>query len=243
MTYVLTWSPLYTAVLTLPRWLPLSEVFFLALGNWNLGHGHIMKWKQSCGFKRQLSVNGKRKGDPVRVQDCSGKCRVWEVMGLSEWWVYSIRKNESHFLERNFGCTYCHCPWGDDCKIMVRNKQTFSVHGLMPFMRYYSVLFPPQKSPVTDGRQHTKLSLIWNPTIPTSSLFHCEHLLSIYLLLWLFNGLIHTIKWVLLRGQWATGVKSSWQDHHCWLRPWPWTWAVLMFSWWVHRSQFLVFLC
>ena len=37
-------------------------------------------------------MNGKRKGDPARVQDCIGKCRLWEVIGLSELWVYSIRK-------------------------------------------------------------------------------------------------------------------------------------------------------
>ena len=43
-------------------------------------------------FRHQLNVNGKRKGDPARLQDCSGKRRLWEVMELSELWVYSIRK-------------------------------------------------------------------------------------------------------------------------------------------------------
>ena len=39
------------------------------------------------GFRHQLNLNGQRKDDPVEVQDCKGKCRLWKMMALSMTWV------------------------------------------------------------------------------------------------------------------------------------------------------------
>lgn len=59
--YALTWSPSYTAVLPLPRGLPLSEASFGAPGNGNLELGDTMKGTQTQGFRHLFKANGDRK--------------------------------------------------------------------------------------------------------------------------------------------------------------------------------------
>ena len=85
--------------------------------------------------------------------------------------------------------------------------------------------------------------MIWNPTIPTSSLFHCGHLLSLYLLLWLFSGLMHTIRENYSEANEPLERRALGRIITAGSRCGPGHEQFSWFSWWVRRSQFLAFLC
>ena len=78
----------------------------------------------------------------------------------------------------------------------------------VPFTTHYCVcLFSPPESPGSDESKHTGLSMLRNPTIPTSFLFCLRHVLPPSLLRWLFSGLLLT-----QQGEHTQWPRSHWSE-------------------------------
>ena len=101
-----------------------------------------------------------------------------------------------------------HYPWvGIGNKWSQIKKPALYLYPV-PFIIHYRVcLFSPQESPSSDESKHTGLSMLRNPTIPTSSLFCLRHPLPPSLLQWMFSGLLHT-----QQGEHTQWPRSHWSE-------------------------------
>lgn len=138
ITYSITQSPSYTAVIFTPSYCLYQKLLSGHLG----GHLTFRAWrhyegKPNHGFWYLLNRDGKRKGDPVwyraamDMETLGGDGTFWDM-------VYTI-KYEPIFLEVNMGLRPT-C-WSDPsvgvCKAMIRNKETLNETRLLSSMIYY----------------------------------------------------------------------------------------------------------
>ena len=130
MTYIVMWSPLYIAIVPLPRWLSLWKAFFWALGNRNLGHVYFITWKSMVSDISSMWM-GKEKMIQWKFKIVGGN------VDPGKWWDFQWHGLNSTRI-RNvifwvyLWCTCWHYPLMHDCKEMVRNKEIFSIYGLVP---------------------------------------------------------------------------------------------------------------
>ena len=132
MTYVIMWSPLYTAIVPLPRWFPLWKAFFWALRNRNLGPVYFITWKSTVSDISSMWM-GKEKMIQWKFKIVGGN------VDSGKWWDFQWHGlNSIRILNVIFWiylwCTRWCYPWVHDCKEMVRNKEIFSIYGLVPSM-------------------------------------------------------------------------------------------------------------
>lgn len=121
----------------------------------------------------------------------------WELMGLSGTWVYRVSNGNLNFW-REIWDWHTHVGVISGWRFVKKWSQIKSLcaHGLVFSLIYYPVL-----SAHTLGTSSywwmtkcTELSMIWNSTLPISSLFCLGHLLPFFLFLWLFSEWLYTVR-------------------------------------------------